>query len=201
MAARRSKVKSTADPSQTTVNIMQHLGRLLVASPSQKDPFWSKTVVWLYEYNQGNYAGLIINKPSAKNCGDLALHHGIDWTTNVPLHIGGPVNTNALILQHTSDWRTPNTQYLEHSDISLSSHKNMMGRLSQGDEPESWRLMLGYCAWSPDQLERELTLPTGWLVTDFDAELAWSPKRSEVIWHQALDKATNLAVDKLFEIM
>lgn len=180
---------------------MQHLGRLLVASPSQKDPFWSKTVIWLYEYNQGSYAGLIINKPSSKNCGDLALHHGITWTTNMPLYIGGPVDTNALILQHTSDWRTPNTQHLEHSDVSLSSHTHMLARLSRGDEPESWRLLLGYCSWQPQQLERELTLPTGWLITDFDAGLAWSPKRSEVIWHQALDQATDLAIDNLFKIM
>ena len=187
-------------PFRTTVKTMQHLGRLLVASPNQKDPFWAKTVVWLYEYNQGNYAGLIINKPSPKNCGDLAQHHGIKWNTNVPLCIGGPMNPSALILQHTRDWRTPNTQSLDHSDLSLSSHKTMLHRLAQGDEPESWRLLLGYCGWAPGQLERELSHPNGWLVADLDHELVWSHKRPETIWHQALDSATHSAVDKLFEI-
>lgn len=179
---------------------MQYVGKLLVATPNQKDPFWSKTVIWLYECNQDNYAGLIINKPSAKNCGDLAEHHNIAWRTNVPLFVGGPVNPSALILAHTTEWRTANTQLVTHSNISLSSHVSMLTRLSRGDEPENWRLMLGYSGWAPGQLDRELKDSAGWMVTDFQEELLWDRRRSEVVWHQALDSATQQAVDKLFEI-
>jgi putative transcriptional regulator len=179
---------------------MQHLGRLLAASPSQKDPFWAKSVVWLYEYNQGSYAGLIINKPSDKTCEDLARHHGIAWSCNRSLHVGGPVNPSALILQHTTDWRTPNTQYIQHSDLSLSSHKSMLTRLSQGDEPEQWRLILGYCSWAPGQLERELMSSQGWLVLDYNPTRIWDHRRPETIWHQCLDEAAQQTVDKLFEI-
>ena len=179
---------------------MQYVGKLLVANPNQKDPFWSKTVVWLYECNQDNYAGLIINKPSSKNCGELAEHHRIAWRTNVPLYVGGPVNPSALILAHTPEWSTANTQHLPHSNVSLSSHGSMLNRLSDGDEPENWRLLLGYSGWAPGQLARELKDSTGWLVTDFQQELLWDTRRPEVVWHQALDLATQQAVDKLFEI-
>jgi putative transcriptional regulator len=178
---------------------MRHLGRLLAASPSQKDPFWAKSVVWLYEYNQGSYAGLIINKPSTKTCEDLAQHHGIKWPSNVPLFVGGPVNPSALILQHTGDWRTPNTQYITGSDVCLSSHKSMLNRLSTVDEPESWRLLLGYCTWAPGQLEAELKR-TDWIVADFNSDLIWDHRRPEVIWHQCLEQAAQQTVDKLFEI-
>ena len=179
---------------------MQYLGKLLVAVPGQKDPFWAKTVVWLYEYNQGSYAGLIINKPSPKTCADLALHHKIKWDTKTPLYIGGPMNPSALILCHSTGWRTPNTQFLDHSEVCLSSHTTMLDRLAMNDHPQSWRLLLGICGWSPGQLERELTRPDGWMVTDFDQDLLWDTRRPEVIWHQALDRATHQAVDKLFEI-
>ncbi len=179
---------------------MQHLGKLLVANPNQKDPFWAKTVVWLYECNQDNYAGLIINKPSPKTCGELAKHHKIRWNSTVPLHIGGPINPGALILLHSANWRTPNTQYLDHSNVCLSSHATMLDSLSLADEPESWRLILGICGWAPSQLEQELARPDGWMITDFNADLLWDTRRPEVIWHQALDQATHQAVDKLFEI-
>jgi putative AlgH/UPF0301 family transcriptional regulator len=76
----------------------------------------------------------------------------------------------------------------------------MLTRLSRGDEPENWRLMLGYSAWAPGQLDRELKDSTGWMVTDFQEELLWDRRRPEVVWHQALDSATQQAVDKLFEI-
>lgn len=179
---------------------MKHLGRLLVASPNQKDPFWAKTVVWLYEYSQGNYAGLIINKPSPKTCGELAEHHKIRWSSNKPLYVGGPANPHALILLHTPEWRTPNTQFIDHSEVSLSSHATMLDRLARTDEPESWRLILGICGWNPGQLEKELARPDGWLTCSFDQELLWDTRRSEVIWHQAIDRATQETVDKLFEI-
>lgn len=179
---------------------MQHLGKLLVAMPNQKDAFWSKTVVWLYEFNRGNYAGLIINKPSAKSVGELAQHHRIAWPSNRSLHVGGPMNPGALILMHTTDWHTPNTQVLPQQSVSLSSHNSMLTRLSEGDEPEHWRLLLGICGWQPGQLERELNSSAGWMITDWDADLMWDTRRSEVIWHQALDRATHAAVDKLFAI-
>lgn len=179
---------------------MQYLGKLLVAVPGQKDPFWAKTVVWLYEYNQGSYAGLIINKPSPKTVSELAKHHKIRWNSNRPLHIGGPMNPSALILLHNVGWRTPNTQLLDHSNVCLSSHATMLDRLAMGDEPESWRLILGICGWAPSQLEQELARPDGWMTTDFNADLLWDTRRPEVIWHQALDQATHQAVDKLFEI-
>jgi hypothetical protein len=49
-------------------------------------------------------------------------------------------------------------------------------------------------------LDRELKDSAGWMVTDFQEELLWDRRRPEVVWHQALDSATQQAVDKLFEI-
>lgn len=178
---------------------MQYVGKLLVASPNQKDPFWNKTVIWLYEYSQENYAGLIINKPSPKNCGELAHHHNINWDTKVPLYIGGPVNPSALILMHSPGWATPNTQTV-NSSVCLSSHGTMLNRLAQEDQPDNWRLVLGHCGWAPGQLEREIMRRDGWLTTDFDPDILWDSRRPEVVWHQVLDRATHEAVDRLFEI-
>lgn len=177
---------------------MQYVGKLLVAPPSQKDPFWRHTVVWIYEWDQGRYAGLIINKSSPKGVRDLAEHHRTPWRGSEPLMIGGPVNPGALILMHTDDWQCSNTMRANNS-IAISSSNEMLRRLSRGDRPEQWRLLLGHATWAPGQLEQEIDKPTGWLVTDWNPEWCWHTE-DDLVWTEAVSQSAADAVDKLFAI-
>lgn len=177
---------------------MQYVNKLLVAPPSQNDSFWRHTVVWIYEWDQGKYAGAIINKTANKPLKALAEHHGLPWQGRDALRVGGPVNPQAMLLVHSPDWQCTNTM-CPTDQAHITSSNMMLNRLSHGDRPQHWKMFLGMCAWMPGQLEAELERNTGWLLTDWTADIMWQ-QSDEACWSHALQRASTEAVDKMFEI-
>lgn len=177
---------------------MQFVDKLLVAPPSQNDSFWRKTVIWIYEWDMGRHAGIIINKTANKPLRALAEHHGLRWQGKEALRVGGPVNPQAMILAHSPEWQCVNT--MAPSDhVHITSSNIMLNRLGQQDRPRQWKMLLGMCSWMPGQLEAELDRNTGWLITDWDEDIMWQ-ESDEACWNHALNRAAQSAVDKMFEI-
>jgi putative AlgH/UPF0301 family transcriptional regulator len=71
------------------------------------------------------------------------------------MYVGGPVNVKALTMIHSAEWACENTMQI-NNEFSISSHADLLQRLAMGDCPNYWRLIVGLCAWTPDQLENEL---------------------------------------------
>jgi putative transcriptional regulator len=177
---------------------MQYVGKFLVAPPGQKDPYWRHTVIWIYEWDLGKHAGIIINKTANTPLKALAEHHNIRWSGRDPLRVGGPVNPQAMILAHTPEWHCVNTM-CPSDHVHITSSNIMLNRLAQNDSPGHWKMFLGMCAWMPGQLEAELDRSTGWLITDYSDDIFWQ-ESDEACWSHALQRASAEAVDKMFEI-
>jgi putative AlgH/UPF0301 family transcriptional regulator len=43
-----------------------------------------------------------------------------------------------------------------NEQFSISSSQELLLRLAMGDHPKHWRLLVGLCAWAPDQLTNEI---------------------------------------------
>ncbi len=134
---------------------MSLAGKILIAPPNVRGNFWQKTVIFVTEDHDRGSMGLVINKPSKISIREFGQQCGVDADIDGLVHVGGPVNVKALSMLHSSDWACNNTMKI-NKEFSISSSSDLLERLSMGDTPNHWRLFVGLCAWSPDQLLSEV---------------------------------------------
>jgi putative transcriptional regulator len=182
---------------------MDLAGKLLIAPPNVRGSFWSKTVVFVSEDHARGSMGLVLNKKSKITIADFALQCGIETDLPGHIYIGGPVNAKALTLLHSSEWTCGNTMMIT-SQFSISSSHDIMHRLAMGDCPKHWRLMLGLCAWAPDQLDSEMKgLPPynhdfSWLTASSDYNLVFGSDGSDQ-WTQSIEHSGSEFVQSLLD--
>jgi len=130
-------------------------GKLLIAPPSVKGTFWAKTVIFITEHHASGSVGVVLNKPSKMPLRTFGEQCDVELDIDGDVYIGGPVNTKALTMLHSSEWSCNNTLRINRK-FSLSSSEELLDRLAMGDAPYNWRLFVGLSTWSPDQLECEI---------------------------------------------
>jgi len=134
---------------------MNLTGKILIAPPNVRGNFWSKTVTFVTENHSRGSMGLVLNKKSKVTIREFSQQLGVDCDIDGYIYVGGPVNTKALTILHSSEWSCNNTMVI-NNEFSISSSHELLPRLAMGDCPHRWRLALGLCVWAPDQLENEL---------------------------------------------
>ena len=70
-------------------------GQLLIASPSMTD-YFRRTVVLVVEHTEGGAFGLVLNRPSESTVGEASPELAALIGSEHVLHIGGPVQPNAV---------------------------------------------------------------------------------------------------------
>ena len=131
------------------------VGNLLIAPPAVKGNFFQKTVVMLTEHHNNGSIGLVLNKPSQVSIKSFAKQNSVILDLPGVVHIGGPVNSKALTMLHTSDWACDNTMYINEY-FSISSSQEILSKMAMGYMPAKWRMFVGLCGWTKGQLASEL---------------------------------------------
>ena len=200
--ASESKVKNTADPYQTGVNLIPNptSGDLLIAPPGIPDKRFHRSVLMLTHDHDGGAFALCVNKPSHYTLIDVLEDIGVEANLNFPLYWGGPVSPTTIWMLHSSEWSTEHTVPV-NDDWSMTSNVEMFHCLADGDFPLHFRIMFGYCAWSQGQLRAELTgrepwnVRHSWLVAQSpDGEWLFE-QPIETLWEEATQLSSNQAVD------
>lgn len=181
------------------------VGKLLIANPNvpSDNPF-AKSVIYIYnDHPLKGSTGVILNKPSSTTVQEMCYDQRIAYhQTNHKVHIGGPVNPQALVLLHTDEWQSQNTVYASNT-LCISSDKLMFLKLSQGDEPAYWRMFVGYSGWAPKQLDMELTgqAPydklSRWLTAEANDDIIFGYDGVDQ-WNKALELCSQQTVDQWF---
>jgi len=172
---------------------MDLVSRLLITPPSVKGSFWYKTVVMVVEHHSQGSIGLVLNKRSDLTINKLGERMGIDIDIPGYIYNGGPVSQTSLSMIHTSDWSCTNTLKL-NDEFSLSSAKEILPRLANGDQPAQWRLFFGMAGWHPQQLYQEIAgirpfiHDTSWCLCDSSTDLVFNYD-SKLQWNAALEKS------------
>ena len=153
-----------------TVNLTRHF---LIAMPAMADPHFAKTLTFICEHNDQGALGVVVNRPI-----DLTVHAlleqieippATDATQHIPVHYGGPVQTERGFVLHTPAGAWQST--LAVSDkIGLTTSKDVLQAVARGDGPPHMLVTLGYAGWAPGQLERELA-QNAWLTVQADARI------------------------------
>ena len=132
-------------------------GELLVASPSMSD-YFRRTVVLVVEHNPDGAFGLVLNRPAEASVGEVAPELAELIGGEHMLHIGGPVQPNAV------------TAIGEHADPGEATKivvEETVGMVDLDAPPvlSRLRVFVGYAGWGPEQLDGEIEAEA-WILAD-----------------------------------
>jgi len=189
--------------------ITAHSTDLLIAPPNIPDSRFRNTVLMLtHSHDQGTFA-LCVNRSSQYTVQDLITQASLelevdlelDCDLHFPLYWGGPVSPSTIWMLHSSEWQIEGVTILINDQWSMTSNIRMFHHLADGDLPQEFRIMYGYCSWAPGQLESELMGAAPWR-----PEHSWLVARNlgpewlfnqpvEEIWENSTTLSAHQAVD------
>jgi len=183
---------------------MSRIGQILIAHPNlpETDPFY-RTVIYIYQDNAAGTVGTVLNRPSDFTIRELCEDKDINYNgSNRLLYFGGPVSKTSLVLLHSDEWHSGNTVEAG-ARLLVSSDDQMLERLALGDYPAYWRMFAGISAWSPQQLDLELSgqFPyrpeNSWLIADANDSILFDYD-GEKQWKKAVELSCNQMFDRFF---
>lgn len=156
--------------------------QFLIAMPGLHDPNFSHTVIFLCDHNPQGAMGLLINRPTPMNLGDLAVQLGIDpdepdMAARTHVYYGGPVQPEQGFVLHTPQGEWDNTLTLG-TDLALTISQDIIEAISHGLGPEKFMITLGYAGWGAGQLEEEIAA-NSWLNSPADNRIIFDTPQDE----------------------
>lgn len=146
-------------------------GHFLIAMPAMTDPYFAKSLTLICEHNADGAIGIVINRPIDMQFDTLFQQINLDLKDN-PLassavHFGGPVQTERGFVLHQPAEAWQSTIAVS-SDTALTTSRDILEALANGNGPEKILITLGYAGWSSGQLEQEIGL-NAWLSVPADS--------------------------------
>ncbi len=143
-------------------------GKFLVARGSMRDPFFSKTVIYLVDYNPLGAFGIVVNHPTKIKVSEALP--AIEWLKDSPLALswGGPVEQNRLTILVLSKEPIHGATHVSgdlYAGWDIDVFKNILKK--GAGEIKAVRAYGGYAGWAPGQLAAEV-MRGGWRVMDAD---------------------------------
>ena len=160
--------------------------KLLVAMPNMTDPYFSKSVIFICEYNRDGAVGFIINKPINTM---KVLSSGIKdkffkdlITQSKKIYFGGPVSIHeACILSNDN---IEDINFNTNETIKLSNDFELIKKILFDDkEFKNTKLLFGHSAWDKNQLDNEIK-NGDWLVHD-GPEILFN-KNPKTLWRDLI---------------
>lgn len=145
-------------------------GQLLLDSGQLRGSFFQRTVVLICQHDAEGAFGLVLNRASGSNVGEMIIADLPDSLKEHPLFIGGPVQPSALSFLHTGDF-VPDADVM--TNISLGHSLDELVDLGTGlDLGRRIKMFAGYAGWSPGQLEDEMER-NAWVTYPASVELVF----------------------------
>lgn len=123
------------------------------------DPYFGRSVVYLCEHDKEGAMGLVINKPLGEADLKEIFSPDVDdseMLADIPtVYFGGPVMLERGIVLHSSEYDVDGTLKVT-GELSITSSKEIIRDIRNGQGPKRYRLMLGHAGWDKNQLEREI---------------------------------------------
>jgi len=178
---------------------MQSLkGQFLVAMPQMGDERFQDSVIFMVGHGDEGAMGLVVNHSlDDMRFGDILEELELGEKSeliNLPSRIrdrevlrGGPVQRGRGFVLHSDDYFRDGNSYTVNDDICLTATLDVLKAVAFTNAPADSLFALGYCGWSPGQLEGEIR-GNGWLTVPYDREL---------LFGTPIDKRYDKALGKL----
>lgn len=162
----------------------------LIAMPNLNDPNFSRTVTLICQHNDEGAMGITVNRPSDITVSEVLsqLHIQSDKGAHMGRMVchGGPVQNERGFVLHSPLGQWESTLAI-NDELGISTSKDILSAIADGNGPESWLLTLGYAGWGPGQLEQEM------------AANAWlnGPAEQDIIFNTPADQRWEAAAKHL----
>jgi putative transcriptional regulator len=137
----------------------------LIAMPAMTDPMFAKSLTYVCEHNEQGALGIVVNRPLNLTMKELFEQIKLPLQPteleNLPVHFGGPVQTDRGFVLHEPAGEWQSTLVVKGS-VALTTSKDILEAVGQGNGPSHLLVTLGYAGWSQGQLEYELS-QNAWL--------------------------------------
>lgn len=169
-------------------------GKLLIAMPKIKEAPFDHSVCLICQHNEDEAFGFIINQATDMTVADLLADQGLSidsGTHHQPILTGGPARQGSgfVIHNHQGKWRY---NMAVTDSIFLASSMDILSDIAANHIKDHYFIVIGYAAWTAEQLEQEL-MDNDWLVGEpNDAILFDLPLEKR--WQQAI---ANLGISPL----
>ncbi len=157
-------------------------GQLLLDGGELSGSFFARTVVLVCQHNAEGAFGLVLNRPSGKQAGELLIADLPEALQGSPVFVGGPVQTNALSYLHT-DTFLPNASILPNLEMGHSLDE-LVALGESFSSARKIRLFAGYAGWAPGQLDNEMRAKA-WLTHPASLDLLFETA-PEKLWQSIL---------------
>lgn len=156
---------TTTKPSpviQESANLTHHL---LLAMPGVVSGSLADSVIYVCEHNDQGALGLVINRATDLSLVDMLgrLNLPVAQASGLQHEVvmfGGPVQTDRGFVLH--DAKKPYSSSLAVGALTLTTSRDVLEDIAQGQGPEHALVALGYAGWDAGQLEQEM-LQNAWL--------------------------------------
>jgi putative transcriptional regulator len=156
-------------------------GQFLVAMPSMDDDRFRETVIYLVGHGDEGAMGLVVNQSlddmrftdileELKLGNKDELIHLPDDVRDRRVLRGGPVQRSRGFVLHSPDYFRQENSYPVNEDVCLTATLDILKAIAFKNSPADALFALGYCGWSPGQLEDEIK-GNGWLTVPFNRAL------------------------------
>lgn len=143
-------------------------GTLLIASPDLEGGIFFRSVILVCEHTPNGSFGLVINKALNLELPEEIINLNTLSNRRVGIRAGGPVQTNQMMLLHSSD-QIP-TQTLEVCEgVHLGGDLQFLQDALTDENGPDISLCFGYSGWGGGQLEREF-LDGNWYIHPASAQ-------------------------------
>lgn len=166
-------------------NLTNHF---LIAMPTLADPNFAKSVTYICAHNDEGAMGIVINRPLEIDLGEVLSQMDLDSEVALicqqPIYDGGPVHTDRGFVLHRPANTWDSTMQVT-PEVAVSTSRDILAAISDGDGPEETLVALGYAGWGAGQLEAEMA-QNAWLSGPADLDIMFaSPVSSR--WQRAAD--------------
>lgn len=159
-------------------------GELLVASVDQGPNYFSRTVVLLLDADESGALGVVLNRVSEANLGEVLPQWPDLVSPPAQLFAGGPVSPNGAVCvaKLTNPHEEPPGWRRVLGDIGLL-HLDTPTELARGTY-SNLRIFAGYAGWESGQLEGELLRGDWYRVRSRDDDIFGSDQ--DDLWRRVL---------------
>ena len=137
--------------------IVDFTGKTLAATPFiDKESYFYKSVIYIVQNTSHGTIGILVNQPiiNKEIRFYIKMHENAEEKSlnlnYIDTYLGGPVDISKALILHSNDHEADNNK------IEISSDVEVLQNIVQGKGPKMSLLALGYCSWTPGQLEQEI---------------------------------------------
>jgi putative transcriptional regulator len=157
-------------------------GQLLLDSGQLRGSFFQRTVVLICQHDAEGAFGLVLNRTTGSNVGEMIVADLPEALKTYPLYLGGPVQPSALSFLH-SDAFVPDANVIPN--LSLGHSLDALVEIGESLSPtRKIKMFAGYAGWSPGQLEDEMKRKA-WLTHPASLELVFDTTLDQ-LWQNIL---------------